>query len=221
MTKSNTRWGFTQKTSYTQENDGFTARCVIPPCFNAEYSGRNGFTLVELLVVVLIIGILAAVALPQYQKAVEKSKAAEAFVVLKSVYPAVQNYYLEHGEWPTSFSALDINIPYTGNKKWSNNYSKDVRSNQDWSLQLYNSIESGGDAIHLVMGRIAGRYKGGGFRIPLETSSHGLAAMRIYCVERKSAGIIFQGDPGDYCSKLFHGTKLTPEANTVRVYRLP
>lgn len=76
--------------------------------------GKNaGFTLIELLVVVLIIGILAAVAVPQYEKAVEKSRLAEAFVLLKAIGEANEAYYMANGVYATHIDELDVDIPGT------------------------------------------------------------------------------------------------------------
>lgn len=58
----------------------------------------HGFTLIELLVVVLIIAILAAVALPQYQKAVEKSRVTQAMTFLNAIYKGYQLCVLQYGE---------------------------------------------------------------------------------------------------------------------------
>ena len=81
---------------------------------NKNKSRLAGFTLVELLVVVLIIGILSAVALPQYQKAVVKTRFAEAFVNLKNVGEAVKLCELENGGTDIAacyeFSNLSIDI---------------------------------------------------------------------------------------------------------------
>ena len=70
---------------------------------------RLGFTLIELLVVVLIIGILAAVALPQYQKAVEKARAAEALQMLKYMQQQLEVYKLSGG---TGITNEEIGIEF-------------------------------------------------------------------------------------------------------------
>ncbi len=80
---------------------------------------HKAFTLIELLVVVLIIGILSAIALPQYTQAVEKSRAAEALTNIGSFKRAVDIWKLANpdvccrgftgdGE---GFGELDIDIP--------------------------------------------------------------------------------------------------------------
>ena len=74
---------------------------------------KKAFTLIELLVVVLIIGILSAIALPQYKWAVEKAHATEALVNLKTLHDAVEVYYMANGSYPTSWDQLDVEKPIT------------------------------------------------------------------------------------------------------------
>ena len=68
---------------------------------------NKAFTLIELLVVVLIIGILAAIALPQYEKAVEKSRVAEAKIILNTVLKNYQLCVNEYGHGDTDDHPCD------------------------------------------------------------------------------------------------------------------
>ena len=73
---------------------------------------HRGFTLIELLIVVLIIAILAAVALPQYNKAVRKAQGTEALAALDAIDKALTNYYLEYGTYEGARpETLNIDIP--------------------------------------------------------------------------------------------------------------
>ena len=72
---------------------------------------KKAFTLIELLVVVLIIGILSAIALPQYQKAVMKARFTQLKVVANAIANAEEVYYLANNKYTGNFDDLDINTP--------------------------------------------------------------------------------------------------------------
>jgi len=59
----------------------------------------KGFTLVELMIVVIVVGILAAVAIPLYQVVPERSKATEAVAALGAIRGAMRVHYAEHGTY--------------------------------------------------------------------------------------------------------------------------
>ena len=66
----------------------------------------KGFTLVEILIVVVIVGILAAIAIPTYYKYVEKGYASDAKVQIQNIAKSSDLYYGERGEYPTAWEDI-------------------------------------------------------------------------------------------------------------------
>ncbi|MGL5991010.1 MAG: pilin [Plesiomonas sp.] len=72
---------------------------------------KQGFTLIELMIVVAVIGVLAAIAIPQYQNYVAKAELGSALSTLASLKTNVEDHIANQGKFPTSTS--DIGAPNT------------------------------------------------------------------------------------------------------------
>lgn len=80
-------------------------------------SGRHsGFTLVELMIVLAIVGILAAIAIPSYQSFVLRSEITEAFRLANTLRIDVAEYQANTGQWPQSVKSLGLTQNKVGNR---------------------------------------------------------------------------------------------------------
>ena len=86
----------------------------VIPCLTRNLSSfprvRAGFTLIELLVVVLIIGVLASVALPQYRRAVARSRYQQLVIMGTKIADAEKLHHMATGAFTIDFSELDLDF---------------------------------------------------------------------------------------------------------------
>ncbi|HGJ8871570.1 TPA: pilin [Neisseria gonorrhoeae] len=94
---------------------------------------QKGFTLIELMIVIAIVGILAAVALPAYQDYTARAQVSEAILLAEGQKSAVTEYYPNHGEWPknnasagVASSASDIKGKYVQSVTVANGVTADT-----------------------------------------------------------------------------------------------
>ena len=133
---------------------------------------KKAFTLLELLVVVLIIGILAGIALPQYQMAVTKAKVASILPLMRRWKDAMQEYKLQHGSyedldsetggadlgvtWPSDWKKNKNGLPscddYTScvNDYWECGADL-LGEGREGSVSCWHEINSAGDAFTIIM----------------------------------------------------------------------
>jgi prepilin-type N-terminal cleavage/methylation domain-containing protein len=165
---------------------------------------KMAFTLIELLVVVLIISILAAIALPQYQRAVWKSRAAQLQQSVRALANAQEMYLLVHGKYPSNFDELDISFDSLPNKpsatlsaSWGVLSTNAVRANDIMELIINNNGSSHFYSTGLF---IKGKFIASGF-VYVHDSGGGYSPTgknRLYCLESGSK----LPTEGDFCNKI-------------------
>jgi len=118
---------------------------------------RQGFTLIEILIVVVIIGILATVAIHTYFKYVKKGYASDAKIQIKNIYMSADMYKQENGEYPTDLTDMEngyLDLKASVLEKWTFEMEID-ESGETGSISAISTDKMGGGADNTVTYDIA------------------------------------------------------------------
>lgn len=122
-----------------------------PPKANSIAIRSRGFTLLELLVVIVIIGLLAGLVAPRYFETVDKSKVKVVRAQMDTLSKVLEQYRLEVGTYPTQEQGLAaLMVQPTGVKRWQGPYLKKEVPMDPWGNPYLYQLSSTGREIDLV-----------------------------------------------------------------------
>ncbi|MCL2934877.1 MAG: type IV pilin-like G/H family protein [Trichodesmium sp. MAG_R03] len=111
---------------------------------------EDGFTVIELLIVIIITGVLFSIALPSFLNQANKAKQSEAKAYIGSMNKAHQAYFVENTTFTTNIEALGIGVTTTP----TNNYKYEVYSNAENKNVLSKGVSQNPSALNSYGGTV-------------------------------------------------------------------
>ena len=107
---------------------------------------QKGFTLIELMIVVAIIGILAAIAIPAYQDYTTRAKVSEGLTAMGPVKASIAEFYMSTNDMPTNANQAGINVGSLGDYVVGLEYQRDSQTQATVAVEMDDTALTGVEA---------------------------------------------------------------------------